>query len=56
LENLRDLSSLNLSNNPVKDISCLLQLPKLEYCELTGTRVSTSQINALENAGVTVIS
>jgi Leucine-rich repeat (LRR) protein len=56
LENLRDLSSLNLSNNPVKDISCLLQLPKLEYCELTGTRVSASQINALENAGVTVIS
>jgi len=56
LENLRNLSSLNLSNNPVKDISCLLQLPKLEYCELTGTRVTASQINALEEAGVTVIS
>jgi Leucine-rich repeat (LRR) protein len=46
---------LNLSHNAVNDVSYLLHLPNLEYVDLTGTRVTQSQINKLEASGVTVV-
>lgn len=55
LANLRNLKTLNLSHNAVRDISYLLLLPKLEYVDLTGTRVTQSQIDKLEESGVTVV-
>jgi Leucine-rich repeat (LRR) protein len=55
LSNLTNLKSLNLSNNSIRDISYLLELPKLEYVNLTGTKVNQSQVEELEEAGVTVV-
>jgi Leucine-rich repeat (LRR) protein len=55
LVNLRNLKTLNLSHNAVRDVSYLLHLPCLEYVDLTGTKVNQSQINKLEETGVTVV-
>jgi Leucine-rich repeat (LRR) protein len=56
VSNLQNVRILNLSYNPVSDIYPLLQMPRLEYVELTGTKVSRSGIKELEELGVTVIS
>jgi Leucine-rich repeat (LRR) protein len=55
LANLRNLKTVNLANNCISDVSYLLHLPNLEMVNLTGTRVPQSQVEELEEAGITVI-
>lgn len=56
LSNLQNLRIVKLSGNRISDISALLHLNKLEYLEIGGNRVSRSQICALEEKGVAVVS
>lgn len=55
LYHLPDLRVLDLAQNQVVDILVLLQLKNLEFVNLLGNPVSKLQINALKNAGVTVV-
>ena len=54
-QNLNNLKSLDLANNKVKDISPLLNLNRLEYADLSGSKVSLAQIRILEESGITVV-
>jgi hypothetical protein len=56
LANLRNLRTLYLSNNAIKDITPLLQMGRLEYVDLSGTRVPVARIRELEEQGITVAS
>lgn len=52
---LPNLRELNVSNNPLSDVEPLLQLPQLEFVDLSGTRVESTQVELLREAGVRVV-
>jgi Leucine-rich repeat (LRR) protein len=54
LSNLVNLKSIILSNNFFDDISPLFELEKLEYADLSGSKVDINQIKRLIDSGVTV--
>lgn len=55
LSNLKNIRTLYLSNNLIHDISPLLTLEKLDYVELSGTRVPAAQVKELTDLGVNVV-
>ncbi|HEY3390534.1 MAG TPA: leucine-rich repeat domain-containing protein, partial [Prolixibacteraceae bacterium] len=54
LSNLLKLKTIDLSNNQIDDISPLFDLPKLESCDISGNKVPSTQIQELEELGVSV--
>jgi hypothetical protein len=55
LSNLKNIRTLYLYNNSIQDISPLLSLDKLEYVDISGTRVPADQIRELTELGINVV-
>jgi Leucine-rich repeat (LRR) protein len=51
---LHQLRNLNLCNNPIHDVSPLLELDTLENLDITGNSNLVRQIRLLEERGVVV--